>query len=116
VAIIYSGGELFACRHCNKLAYASQNETPPVRAIRRARKIRMRLGTGFSFAEPFPDEPPGMHWRTCLRMRPAAARIAARCRRLVAEYSKLAADYRACIGREAPQEAFCLGVAESRKK
>jgi hypothetical protein len=32
----------------------------------------MHLGAGFSFAEPFPDKPPGMHWRTYLRMRVAA--------------------------------------------
>jgi hypothetical protein len=37
------------------------------------RKIRMRLGAGFSFAEPFPEKPPRMHWRTYLRMRAAAA-------------------------------------------
>jgi hypothetical protein len=72
VAVIYSAGELFACRHCHQLAYASQNETPSLRGIRRARKIRMRLGTGFSFAEPFPDKPRGMHWLTYLRMRVAA--------------------------------------------
>jgi hypothetical protein len=30
------------------------------------------LGGGFSFAEPFPDKPPGMHWQTYLRMRVAA--------------------------------------------
>jgi hypothetical protein len=72
VAILYSGGELFACRQCYRLAYTSQNETPYLRAIRRVRKIRMRLGAGFSFAEPFPDKPPGMHWRTYLRMRAAA--------------------------------------------
>jgi hypothetical protein len=35
---------------------------PWLRSVRRARKIRMRLGTGFSFAEPFPDKPPRMHW------------------------------------------------------
>jgi hypothetical protein len=32
----------------------------------------MRLGTGFSFAGPFPDKPRGMHWLTYLRMRVAA--------------------------------------------
>jgi hypothetical protein len=32
----------------------------------------MRLGAGFSFAEPFPAKPPGMHRRTYLRMRAAA--------------------------------------------
>ena len=71
-AILYSAGELFACRRCHQLAYASQNETPYLRAIRRTRKIRMRLGAGFSFAEPFPEKPPGMHRRTYLRMRLAA--------------------------------------------
>ena len=45
---------------------------PYLRSIRRVRKIRMRLGAGFSFAEPFPDKPPGMHWRTYLCMRVAA--------------------------------------------
>jgi hypothetical protein len=62
----------FACRHCYGLVYDCQNETPWLRSVRRARKIRMRLGTGFSFAQPFPDRPPGMHWRTYLRMRAAA--------------------------------------------
>ena len=60
VAVLYSAGELFACRQCHQLAYASQNETG------------MRLGSGFSFAEPFPEKPPGMHRRTYLRMRVAA--------------------------------------------
>ena len=72
MAILYSGGEQFACRHCYRLVYDCQNETPYLRSIRRVRKIRMRLGAGFSFAEGFPDKPPGMHWRTYLRMRVAA--------------------------------------------
>jgi hypothetical protein len=72
VAILYSGGGAFACRHCYRLVYTSQNETPYLRAIRRVRKIRMRLGAGFSFAEGFPDKPPRMHRRTYLRMRAAA--------------------------------------------
>jgi hypothetical protein len=37
---------------------------PSLRNIRRARKIRMRLGAGFSFVEPFPEKPPRMHWPT----------------------------------------------------
>jgi hypothetical protein len=40
---------------------ARQNETPFLRS-RRAREIRMRLVAGFSFAEPFPEKPPEMHW------------------------------------------------------
>ena len=70
--MLYSHGEVFACRHCHRLTYESQNETPFLRSVRRARKIRMRLGAGFSFAEPFPEKPPRMHWRTYRRMRAAA--------------------------------------------
>ena len=72
VALLYSAGRVFVCRHCRGLAYDCQNETPRLRSIRRARKIRMRLGAGFSFAEPFPDKPPAMHWRTYLHMRATA--------------------------------------------
>jgi hypothetical protein len=64
VALLYSAGGVFACRHCHQLSYESQKETPRLRSIRRARRIRMRLGAGFSFAEPFPDKPRGMHWKT----------------------------------------------------
>jgi hypothetical protein len=43
VALLYSGGGPLACRHCRRLKYGSQNETPTFRAINRVRKIRMRL-------------------------------------------------------------------------
>jgi hypothetical protein len=72
VALLYSSGGLFGCRHCYGLAYASQNENPWLRNIRRTRKIRRRLGGGFSFAEPLPKKPRGMHWKTYLRLRAAA--------------------------------------------
>jgi hypothetical protein len=52
LAVLYSAGELFACRHCHRLACASQNETPFLRSIRRARKIRMRLGASPSHFPP----------------------------------------------------------------
>ena len=72
VALLYSTGGGFACRHCHDLSYQSQSETPRLRSIRRVREIRMRLGAGFSFAEPFPDKPPGMHWKTYGRLLAAA--------------------------------------------
>jgi hypothetical protein len=69
VAVLYLGGELFACRGCYRLAYESQQD-PLFGNIRRAQKIRMRLG-GVPFA-PFPARPRGMHTRTYLRLREKA--------------------------------------------
>jgi hypothetical protein len=69
VAILYGAGELFACRRCYGLAYASQQESPRFRNISRSRNIRMRLGGSPDLFEPFPKKPPRMHWRTYLRLR-----------------------------------------------
>lgn len=64
VAKLYGAGDLFACRHCYRLAYASQQESPQSRGISQAQKIRMRLGGSGSLDEPFPPKPKGMHWKT----------------------------------------------------
>jgi hypothetical protein len=53
-AILYCAGELFACRRCYGLAYASQQQTALHRGLEQARKIRMRLGGGADLLEPFP--------------------------------------------------------------
>jgi hypothetical protein len=50
----------FLCRHCNKLAYASQFERPWQRALRRANKKRQRLCINVGIAEPLPEKPKGM--------------------------------------------------------
>ena len=54
----------FLCRRCNRLAYASQYEEPMQRALRRASKLKQRLGVGGGIAEPLPDKPKGMWTRT----------------------------------------------------
>jgi hypothetical protein len=72
VAVLYGAGELFACRRCCGLTYASRQESPRDRSISQARKVRMRLGGGPSLFDPFPDKPKGMHWRTYLRLRARA--------------------------------------------
>jgi hypothetical protein len=64
VTKLYLSRRYFLCRHCNHLAYASQYERPWERAIRRANKLKQRLGIDVGIAEPFPDKPRGMWVRT----------------------------------------------------
>jgi hypothetical protein len=68
VAILYAGAAGFECRHCSRLAYASQYENPALRALRHAKKIRARLGTDLTLWDPLPDKPERMHWRTYFRL------------------------------------------------
>ena len=67
VAILYSG-EIFACRHCYRLAYPSQRETPGDRAARRADWIRERLDWEPGILNGKGFKPKGMHWRTFERL------------------------------------------------
>jgi hypothetical protein len=71
-AVLYGAGELFACRQCSGLAYASQQDAPMSRGLEQARKIRMKLGGNANLVEPFPDKPPRMHWRVYLRLKARA--------------------------------------------
>ena len=67
VAILY-GVQVFACRHCYRLAYRTQRQSPSVRALRQAQAIRLRLGGSGNMTEPFPRKPKGMHQRTYERL------------------------------------------------
>jgi hypothetical protein len=68
VTKLYQAGRLFACRHCSRLAYASQQETAHDRGLRKAQTIRMRLGGTANMLDDFPEKPKGMHWRTYERL------------------------------------------------
>jgi len=68
VAILYGPGKYFLCRHCYDLRYESQREDKKDRALRRAQKIRQRLGESANMMEPFPDKLKGMHLDTYMRL------------------------------------------------
>lgn len=68
-AKLYLGGRYFACRQCYGLAYQSQCYGWRDRALTQAGKLRKRLGGSEALADPFPEKPKRMRWRTYQRLR-----------------------------------------------
>jgi hypothetical protein len=69
---LHGPGRYFLCRHCYRLAYASQCEDRYDRALRRANKIRLQLGGEPGIASAFPGRPKGVHHETYERLKSAA--------------------------------------------
>jgi hypothetical protein len=68
VAILYGDDDVFKCRSCHKLAYASSREDLGSRAERRAQRIQRRLGWEPGFLSGPGDKPKWMRWRTYARL------------------------------------------------
>jgi hypothetical protein len=67
-AKLYLRSAYFRCRRCCWMPYACQQESPYDRALRRAQKLRRRLGASPCIGEPIAEKPKGMHWRTFKRL------------------------------------------------
>ena len=66
--ILYAINSRLLCRKCGGLSYESQSEPSHYRALRKAQKIRVRLGGSANMTEPFPERPRYMHQRTYQRL------------------------------------------------
>ncbi len=73
-AILYLTSGTFACRHCSKLAYASQSEDAISRLWRKQRKIERRLAGSAGEWNGW-RKPKGMHQTTFDRLRAAIVEI-----------------------------------------
>jgi hypothetical protein len=69
VGVLYGAGKYFLCRHCYDLTYVTQQEDEATRLIRKARRIRKRLGASDDLMEPVLLKPKNMHWATFHRLR-----------------------------------------------
>ena len=69
VGKLFLNGRYFLCRHCHRLAYASQSETRLDRQFRRRDKLRLAIGAEPGCFGRIPPRPKGMWRRTYQRQR-----------------------------------------------
>lgn len=65
---LYVRSDRLECRYCLDLCYSSQNENQRMRWIKRAEKLRERLGWIPGVFMPLGRKPPRMHWKTYYRL------------------------------------------------
>ena len=67
-AILYCASKRFLCRQCYGLSYSCQNEVYADRMIRKARKLRSKLGASMDLQRPISARPHGMYRTTFERL------------------------------------------------
>jgi len=67
-AILYCASKWFLCRQCYGLNYTCQNEVYADRMIRKARKLRAKLGASMDLQRPMYERPHGMYRTTFERL------------------------------------------------
>lgn len=87
VVKLYSAGRYYLCRHCYRLTYASCSEDGVDRALRRANRIRMKLGGEPGLAAMFPRRPKGMWRRTYDRLLDETAGLESRSEERLERYA-----------------------------
>jgi hypothetical protein len=65
---LYCASKRFLCRQCYGLNYSSQNEVYADRMIRKARKLRSKLGASMDLQRPISERPHGMYRATFERL------------------------------------------------
>ena len=68
VVKLYCAGRYYLCRHCHRLTYASRKEDRYDLALRKANKVRRRLGGEPRTSSTWPTRPKGMWHRTYSRL------------------------------------------------
>jgi hypothetical protein len=65
---LYCASKWFLCRQCYGLNYTCQNEVYADRMIRKARKLRAKLGASMDLQMPISERPHGMYRSTFERL------------------------------------------------